>query len=98
MESLTILTEQFSPLKVREAMFQMYPTKAPGPDGFSAIFYQKFWNSVGSDITKVILKMLNERKVEEGIGDTVISMIPKTKDACKVEDFVLFLCAMLLES
>lgn len=65
----------------------MYPTKAPGPDGFSAIFYQKFWGAVGMDITKVILKMLNEGKIEEGINDTVIALVPKIKNAHKVDDF-----------
>lgn len=39
--------------------------------------------------------MLNEGKLEEGVSDTIISLIPKSKDACKVEDFIPFLCATL---
>lgn len=31
--------------------------------------------------------MLNEGKLEGHISDTIISLIPKSKDACRVEDF-----------
>lgn len=86
-DSLNALTTPFSALEVKEAMFQMNPTKAPGPDGFSAIFYQKFWGSIGHEITRVTLKMLNEANIEEGINDTIITLIPKTKYASKVEHF-----------
>lgn len=37
-EALFIITEQFSPLEVKEAIFQMHSAKAPGPEGFFALF------------------------------------------------------------
>lgn len=54
--SMNILTEEFSPLEIREAMSQMHPTKAHSPDGFSAIFFQRFWCSIGPEFTRVTLK------------------------------------------
>jgi endonuclease/exonuclease/phosphatase family metal-dependent hydrolase len=36
--------------EVREALFQMHPDKAPGPDGFNPAFYQHFWDLCGNDI------------------------------------------------
>jgi carbamoylphosphate synthase small subunit len=36
--------------ELREALFQMHPDKAPGPDSFNPAFYQHFWDLCGDDI------------------------------------------------
>lgn len=36
--------------EIRETMFAIHPDKAPGPDGFSASFFQSNWESVGPAI------------------------------------------------
>ncbi|GFS35299.1 hypothetical protein Acr_00g0038960 [Actinidia rufa] len=41
---------QFTEKEVRDALFQMHCTKSPGPDGKHAIFFQRFWHIVSSDI------------------------------------------------
>ncbi|KAK3221486.1 hypothetical protein Dsin_008511 [Dipteronia sinensis] len=37
------LGSQYSAEEVKDAIFGLSPTKAPGPDGFHAIFFQKAW-------------------------------------------------------
>jgi hypothetical protein len=44
------LETEFSEKEVGEAVFQMEHNKAPGPDGFSAEFYQVFWNLIKDDL------------------------------------------------
>ena len=39
------LVRDFHPEEVRFALFQMHPSKAPGPDGMTTFFFQKFWHS-----------------------------------------------------
>lgn len=36
------LSRKFTPQEVKTALFDMFPTKSPGPDGMPALFYQKF--------------------------------------------------------
>ncbi|KAL5663942.1 hypothetical protein ACJX0J_024050 [Zea mays] len=45
-----LLTASFSIKEIREAIFGLVHNKAPGPDGFSAKFYQHFWDTIQEDM------------------------------------------------
>ena len=40
--------------EVKEAVFGSYAEGAPGPDGFSFPFYQKFWNIIKDDLVNLV--------------------------------------------
>lgn len=66
----------------------MSPEKAPGVDGFSAIFYQRFWNLVKEAICReVLLSFLNEHHLDQTLNMTQIVLIPKKERSDRVEDF-----------
>lgn len=67
--------------EVRTALFQMNPSKALGPDGMNAFFYQKFWHIVGNDVTTAVLDFLNSGQLLKSINYTHISLIPKIKSS-----------------
>ena len=81
------LTQVFTIEEIRMALFQMHPTKTPGPDGMSAIFYQKYWNIVGPDVTNMVLNVLNFNMSMADIKKTNITIVPKTKHPTKMKDF-----------
>ena len=81
------LTKVFTRDEVTKALQQLHPTKAPGPDGMSAIFYHKYWDIVGSNITNMVLNVLNSNLPMTEINKTNISLIPKTNHPTKMTDF-----------
>ena len=81
------LTKDFTTKEVRKALRQMHPTKALGPDGMSAIFYQKYWDIVGSDVTNMVLNVLNTNASLSDINNTYIKLVPKVKMPNRMKDF-----------
>ena len=57
----------------------MHPTKALGPNGMSAIFFQKYWDIVGNDVICMVLNVLNSNMSMVEINKTNITLVPKIK-------------------
>lgn len=90
------LLAEFRADEVERALKQMHPTKAPGPDGMSPIFYQKYWDIVGCDVTNCVLDALNAVVLPSCINEIYICLIPKVKDPQKITHFRLIsLCNVI---
>lgn len=63
--------------EIKKALFDMEPFKAPGPDGFHASFYQSTWELVGDDISKMVKVFIESGELQEGMNDTLLTLIPK---------------------
>ena len=71
------LTQAYSEEEVKTALFQMHPSKAPGPDGMSPFFFQKFWHIVGQDVTAIVLYVLHSGRYLRKMNYAHIVLIPK---------------------
>ncbi|XP_052291998.1 uncharacterized protein LOC127900803 [Citrus sinensis] len=58
----SMLEHPFTAEEVSNALSQMCPTKAPGPDGLPAVFFQKHWQTVGEGVIETCLHVLNEQE------------------------------------
>ena len=81
------LNKNFTREEVATALKQMHPIKAHGPDGMSAIFFQKYWNIVGCSIANMVLNVLNGNMSMASLNRTNIALIPKINNPKKMADF-----------
>jgi len=75
------LLAPFTEKEVKEALFQMFPTKAPEPDGLPAHFFWRHWDVCGEEITEVMLRILKGDDDPSCINETLIVLIPKVSGA-----------------
>ena len=81
------LLKEFKLEEVRRALNQMYPTKAPGPDGMPPLFFQKYWDIVGPCVLDCVLQALNSSIMPPRANETYICLIPKTKSPQNITTF-----------
>ena len=81
------LGKEFTACEVAFALKQMTPTSVPGPDGMPPLFYQSFWDSIGTDVTNAVLSCLNSGKSLRVVNHTYVSLIPKNQSPTNATEF-----------
>ena len=81
------LVQPFVESEVNVALKQMYPLKAPGPDGMPPLFFQHFWSTCGVVVTKTVLDFLNFGISPPNFNETHITLVPKIKEPKKIMDY-----------
>jgi Reverse transcriptase (RNA-dependent DNA polymerase) len=81
------LIAPFTEEEIRCAVFSMNPNKSPGPDGFSILFYQKFWALIKHDIVHLFSEFYNHSLDIAKLNRALICLIPKVVDTVTIKDF-----------
>lgn len=81
------LEKDFTEKEISDALFQIGPLKAPGPDGFHARFYQRNWGIIKGEVVDAVKQFFADGIMPEGLNDTVIVLIPKGSDPKSLRDF-----------
>ncbi|XP_073129053.1 uncharacterized protein [Henckelia pumila] len=73
--------------KVRAVVFSIPRDSVAGPDGYSSIFFQSFWDFVQHDVMETVLDFFRGSLMPQGFTATTITLIPKVEGAQAWTDF-----------
>ncbi|KAL0439785.1 UNVERIFIED_CONTAM: hypothetical protein Slati_2461500 [Sesamum latifolium] len=82
--------------EVKQAVFDIDETKAPGPDGYSSGFFKAVWPIVGREVTQAILDFFATCKLLKQVNATLLSLIPKVQQPTLVTEFRPISCCNVL--
>lgn len=63
--------------EIQRAIFSLGALKAPRPDGFNGLFFQKNWASVKKEVCRAIIGFFNGGDLPNEMNETMVTLIPK---------------------
>ena len=81
------LEKPFTEEVIKQAVFDSYASCAPGPDGFSFLFYQKFWDLIKTDFMSLVRDFESGSLNVARLNYAIITLIPKEPDARDMKKF-----------
>ncbi|XP_074290966.1 uncharacterized protein LOC141617698 [Silene latifolia] len=74
--SLTLLAP-ITDAEIKDAIFSIPRHKAPGPDGYSSVFFKDSWHIIRTEICAAIHNFFRSGKLLKQLNQTLITLIPK---------------------
>lgn len=80
LSNISFLEAEVIDEEIKRALFDMVPLKAPGSDGYHALFFQIQWDTLGRDVCQWVKEAFKEvlsgRKIDQELNNTLIVLIP----------------------
>ena len=86
-QHLVTLNKAISHEEIKEAIFSIDDSKAPGPDGFSSRFFKVAWDIIGSDVCAAVSSFFESGTMLREINCTIIALVPKVPNPGSMHDY-----------
>ncbi|KAL0292815.1 UNVERIFIED_CONTAM: hypothetical protein Sradi_6972200, partial [Sesamum radiatum] len=95
-EEAAALILPISAEEIKEAFFDIADDSAPGPDGYTSVFFKKAWPEIGEDVCAASMSFFVSGRLLKQINATVLVLIPKLQMPTRVSDFRPIACCNVL--
>ena len=82
--------------EVKYVIFKMKSDKAPGPNGYTAGFFQKMRHIVGNDVCAVVKSFFKSGRLLKEFNCTTITLVPKSNTPSKLTDYRPISCCNII--
>ncbi|KAJ7009360.1 hypothetical protein NC653_000125 [Populus alba x Populus x berolinensis] len=82
--------------EIKTALFSIPDDKAPGPDGFTSLFFKKSWSIIGADFMRAVSYFFEYSIMPRCINATRISLVPKVENPACMDDYRPISCCNVL--
>ena len=90
------LEQPVSNEEIKTALFSIPDDKAPGPDGFTSLFFKKSWSIIGADFIRAVSYFFEYSIMPRCINATRISLVPKVENPACMDDYRPISCCNVL--
>jgi hypothetical protein len=77
----------FTHKEIDNIILEFPSDKAPGPDGFSNLFFKQAWHIIREDFFKLCIDFFNHAVDLKSVNHSYITLVPKVDNPEKVSDF-----------